>query len=217
MAMAVLQFLSFMLVMVGLTLACQPPEASDSQSLEERAKVPDYIIYGTVISDKMKTITNKSIDVEYEVKLEPLCWLKRDHESAITGDGAETNSTNQDDMGLQNITVREEAADCVKNDLKMGKEYILFLKKYEGGMYVVFDVNEESGAIEEPSDGQFEAVHRGIYASIQGRPEAECREGVAIPCFVGNDTRNVCSKGVAQGVAVWALVLPAVIALAGYF
>ncbi len=165
-------------------------------SLEERARQPQWVVYGTVLTDEMPAPADYG-DQESEYTLKPECWLKHDF--------SESNVT------FANITVLEQKWDCVAATLQKGNNYIIFLK-YENGRFIVDDVNVESGTTDEPTDQDFWAVYRGIDAGMDGLPDGRCQEGVDIPCFVGDIDKEVCNRGVIVKAAMLSVVMTSLFA-----
>ncbi|XP_038076137.1 uncharacterized protein LOC119744336 [Patiria miniata] len=217
--------LSALLALVGIAQACSIPEGWKSQSIEERASKPQWVVYGTVVSDHYPDPDSGfDISQRYWVVVEPLCWLKRgpvpsepsDRTRRETEGEHNTNATDHY-VEFENITVGEEAL-CTFHDLIRGKKYIIFLNR-DGTFsnFTIYNVNIDSGAFQDPTKETFEAVHRGIDAGLkEGYPDGKCLEGVEIPCFTGERDPKVCNGGVTVGAALWFLISAIVMAVSVY-
>ncbi|XP_038076880.1 uncharacterized protein LOC119744806 [Patiria miniata] len=221
MMMRSFEVLAALLALIGIAKACSLTDDWKSQSIEERASVPQWVVYGTVVSDQYPPPdAGTGVNQIYWVVVQPLCWLKRGPEVDFqpndrTRRAAENTNATDHIVEFENITVAEEAP-CVFNDLIRGKKYILLLTQGTFSNFTIDDINTESGAFEEPTEETFEAVHRGIDAGLKGYPEGECLEGVEIPCFTGERDPKVCNGGVTVGAAVWFLISAIVMAVSVY-
>ncbi|XP_071797614.1 uncharacterized protein [Asterias amurensis] len=157
-------------------LSCSPPFGEVvKKTLEERARQAQLVVYGTVLTDKIEQLYGQ----ESVYTLEPKCWLK--HNSNVN---------------FTSFTIVDALWDCTAVTLQKGNKYIIFLKEYGRGEFLVDDVDMQPGALNEPTDEDFGAVYRGINAGMDGAPDGMCMEGVDIPCFVGDVDMEVCKHGV---------------------
>ncbi|XP_022081745.1 uncharacterized protein LOC110974429 [Acanthaster planci] len=203
------EVLCIFLAVVSITYACSVSDDWKSESIENRARKPKWVVYGTVASDHMPMPgSNLQIDQHYWVVVKPLCWLRGNPQPE---DSMQSNTT-----VFENITVSEDAP-CVSSDLVKGKRYILFLGKGFGTNFSVYDVNVQPGALEDPSEETFEAVHRGIDAGLkEGYPDGKCLDGVDVPCFTGVPDPEVCNQGMSIGIGLWCLILAVMWAISVY-
>ncbi|XP_071800687.1 uncharacterized protein [Asterias amurensis] len=133
--------------------------------------------------------------------------------------GANDGNMTVPDAG-QNITIILEKVNCKAHTLEKGKKYVLFMEKYntemnnETTMFKIVNVNQESGALTEPRDDVFQALHRGIDSGMTGKPDGECVDGVEIPCFEGDYDKEVCDGASSLVATMMATFAAAILATA---